>query len=174
MTAQDYCEEDEKRVVALPSLVITGSGLSPCKAPFNYSPSPSSSILNAKRWKGKGEYGISHPDLTAAVRDSFGLRGLVLQLEDLWHSLVGIRPWPFPFPWKQRMQTCSLLHKYSKCYGGAFNRTFFPSFSFFLRWWETANAQEKREDCRGTQFLWASCHTYVQEIECKNYCVRGC
>lgn len=104
-----------------------------CKAQFNYSSSPSSSILNWKRWKGKGEHSTSHPDLTTAVRDRFVLRGLVLQLEELWHSLVGIRPWPFPFQWKQRMQTCSLLHKYSKCYCGViFNRIFFPSFFFFF------------------------------------------
>lgn len=50
----------------------------------------------------------------------------------------GIRTWPSPFPWKQRMETCSLLHKYSKCYCGG------RAYGISLR------LQEKEENYRGT------------------------
>lgn len=152
---------------SLPSIVIAGSGLSPLAARLSLTlllllplPLPFST----------GEYSILHPDLTALVSPVRACppAGRVVAQPG------GIRPWPFPFHWKQRMQTCSLLHKYSKCYCGFFYGIFFFFFLFSLQWLEIANAQEKKEDCRGTPFPWASCRTHVQEIECKNYCMRGC
>lgn len=138
-----------------------------CKAEFNSCFSPSSSILNCKRWKGKGEYNISWESFALIVRRPCPPAIGVVEQPG------GIMLWSFPFPWKQEMQTCSLLHKYSVSTRSFFLTGFF-FFLFFLQWLKIANAQEKKEDCRGAQFPWASCCTHVQEIECRNYCMQGC
>lgn len=141
-----------------------------CKAESNSSPSPSpsSSILSWKRWKGNTAFCIQIWQLWSPRW------GLVLQLAGLWHSLVG---WGHDLFHSTGSKECKLVH----CFINTVSVIvvflmgfFFFFFLFSLQWLEIANAQEKKEDCRGTPFPWASCRTHVQEIECKNYCMRGC
>lgn len=157
-------------MTSLPSILIAGSGLSPLAARLSLALPLLLPILlpfSWERWKGKGEYGVLYLDPTAATRDSFGL---VLQLGELWHSLVGSGHNLFHITGSKELQTCSPVHKYGECCF-FLNGIFFPHFPPVAR---NCKGSGKEEDCRGTQFPWASCRTHVQEIECRNYCMRGC
>lgn len=127
-------------MTSLPSILIAGSGLSPLAAGLSLALPLLLPILlpfSWERWKGKGEYGVLYLDPTAAIRDSFGL---VLQLGELWHSLVGSGHDLFHITGSKELQTCSPVHKYSECYfflNGIF-------FLIFLQWLEIARAQEKK------------------------------
>lgn len=52
---------------------------------------------------------------------------------------------------------------------GSFFLFIFYFFSF--QQLEKTSDEGEKEGCRGTLFPWESCRTYVQEIECRNYCM---